>query len=295
MASDIGWDLYRSFLGVLREGSLSGAARALGITQPTAGRHVAALEKALDVVLFIRTQHGLAPTETALGLRTYAEAMESTIASMARAASGHGDGVHGVVRISASDVVGVEVLPPIMAGLREQHPDLKVELVLTNQVQDLLRLEADIAVRQVRPRQEQLIARSTGRIELGLYARKDYLSRCGIPRKMADFAGHSIIGYDRPTDFVRNAGEAFKGFTRDVFSLRTDNDLAQLALIRAGAGIGICHVALARQNAALVRLLPRAFALQLETWVTMHEDLRHVPRCRAAFDALVEGLQQYAS
>lgn len=295
MASDIGWDLYRSFLGVLREGSLSGAARALGITQPTAGRHVAALEKALGVALFIRTQQGLIPTETALGLRTYAEAMESTAASFERAASGSGKGVRGAIRISASDVVGVEVLPPIVTQLREHHPDLKVELVLTNQVQDLLRLEADIAVRMVRPRQEQLIARSIGRIELGLYARKDYLSRCGTPRKMADFTDHSIIGYDHPSDLVRNAGESLKGFTRDVFSLRTDNDLAQLALIRSGAGIGVCQVPLAKRNAALVRLLPRSFSLQLETWVTMHEDLRNVPRCRAAFDALVHGLQKYAA
>jgi DNA-binding transcriptional LysR family regulator len=295
MVFDIGWDLYRSFLGVLREGSLSGAARVLGITQPTVGRHIAALEKALDVALFIRTQQGLVPTETALSLRTYAEAMESTAASMERAASGQGEGVRGVVRISTSEVVGVEVLPPLVTRLREQHPDLKVELVLTNQVQDLLRLEADIAVRQVRPRQEQLIARSIGRIDLGLYAHQDYLRRRGTPRRIADFAGHSIIGYDRPSDLVRNAGESLKGFTRDVFSLRTDNDLAQLALIRCGAGIGVCQAPLAKRNAALVRLLPRSFALPLETWVTMHEDLRNVPRCRAAFDALVDGLQQYAA
>lgn len=295
MASDIGWDLYRSFLGVLREGSLSGAARALDITQPTAGRHVAALEKALDVALFIRTQHGLVPTETALGLRTYAEAIESTAASLERAASGQGEGVRGVVRISSSDVVGVEVLPPIVTQLRAQHPDLKVELVLTNQVQDLLRLEADIAVRQVRPRQEQLIARNIGRIELGLFARKDYLSRHGTPRKVVDLANHSIIGYDQPSDLVRNAGESLKGITRDVFSLRTDNDLAQLALIRAGAGIGACQVAIARRNVALVRVLPKTFSLQLETWVTMHEGLRNVPRCRATFDTLVDGLQKYAA
>ena len=160
MTSNIGWELYRSFLGVLREGSLSGAARALGITQPTAGRHVAALEKALGVVLFTRSQLGLMPTEVALALQTHAEAMESTATSLERAATSQGEGVRGVVRISASEVVGVEVLPPIVARLREAHPALKVELVLTNRVQDLLRREADIAVRMVRPRQEQLVALS---------------------------------------------------------------------------------------------------------------------------------------
>lgn len=293
MTSNIGWELYRSFLGVLREGSLSGAARALGITQPTAGRHVAALEKALGVVLFTRSQVGLMPTEVALALQTHAEAMESTAASLERAATSQGEGVRGVVRISASEVIGVEVLPPIVARLREQHPALKVELVSTNRVQDLLRREADIAVRMVRPKQEQLVARRIGKVELGFHARKEYLLRHGTPRRMEELAGHAVIGYDQPSAFVRNAGKALQGYGREAFSLRTDSDLAQLALIRAGAGIGICQVGLARRNEALIRVLPRTFSMKLETWVTMHEDLRNSPRCRAAFDTLVEGLQHY--
>jgi len=293
MTSNIGWELYRSFLGVLREGSLSGAARALGITQPTAGRHVAALEAALGVVLFTRSQLGLMPTEVALALRTHAEAMESTAASLERAASSQGEGVRGVVRISASEVIGAEVLPPIVARLREAHPALKVELVSTNRVQDLLRREADIAVRMVRPKQEQLVARRIGQIELGFHARKDYLARHGTPRRMEELASHSLIGYDQPSAFVRNVGKALQGYGREAFSLRTDSDLAQLALIRAGAGIGVCQVGLARRREALVRVMPRAFSLKLETWVTMHEDLRGSPRCRAAFDALAEGLSAY--
>lgn len=295
MASDISWDLYRSFLGVLREGSLSGAARALGITQPTAGRHIAALEEVLGTALFTRSQAGLMPTEVAAGLRAYAEAMESTAAALERAATGHGEDVRGVVRISASEVIGVEVLPPILARLRERNPELKVELVVTNQVQDLLRREADIAVRMMRPRQEQLVARRVGQITLGLHAHNDYLARHGTPRNAGELARHSIIGYDRPTPFLRSASKSFQGVTRDTFSLRADSDLAQLALIRCGAGIGVCQVAPARRNAALTRVLPRAFSFQLETWVTMHEDLRHSPRCRATFDALVEGLEGYAA
>ena len=185
------------------------------------------------------------------------------------------------------------MLPPIVARLREQHPALKVELVSTNRVQDLLRREADIAVRMMRPKQEQLVARRIGQIELGFHARKDYLARHGTPRKLEELAAHSVIGYDQPSAFVRNAGKSLKGFHREAFSLRTDSDLTQLALIRAGAGIGICQVGLARRNEALVRLMPRTFSLKLETWVTMHEDLRNSPRCRAAFDALVDGLQRY--
>ncbi|MEG1326632.1 MAG: LysR family transcriptional regulator, partial [Janthinobacterium sp.] len=175
MTNSIAWEYYRSLLAVLQHGSLSGAARALGITQPTVGRHIAALEQALGATLFTRSQLGLLPTEVALALRPHAETMEHTAALMERAASSQGQGVAGTVRIAASEVVGVEVLPPILARLRACHPGLIIELVLSNKVQDLLRREADIAVRMLRPRQEQLVARKVGDIELGLHAHADYL------------------------------------------------------------------------------------------------------------------------
>ncbi len=297
MTSDIGWELYRSLLGVLKEGSLSGAARALGVAQPTIGRHIAALEKALGLALFTRSPTGLLPTEAALALRAHAEAMESTAAALERTAASQGDGVRGVVRITASEVIGVEVLPPIVGRLHEEHPLLKIELVLTNRVQDLLRREADIAVRMTPPRQETLVARRIGRIELGLYAAQQYLARRGTPKSVADLERHSIVGFDQPSAFTRSAGKSLAqgssglpALTRDLFSLRTDNDLAQLAMIRCGAGIGMCQVPLARRDPALVRVLPRQISLPLETWITMHEDLRNRPGCRVTFEALVAGL-----
>ncbi|MER2016384.1 LysR family transcriptional regulator [Pseudomonas simiae] len=291
MVSTIGWELYRSFLGVFREGSLSGAARQLGITQPTVGRHIAALETALGVVLFTRSPNGLLPTALARTLRAYAETMERTAAALERAASSQGDEVRGVVRVSASEVVGVEVLPPILTQLRQTHPHLRVELVLTNRLSDLLQLEADIAVRMVRPSQEQLLARRIGLIEIGLHARDDYLLKHGTPLHMQDLASHSVIGFDQENAFIRSL--AIKGFERSTFACSSDSDLAQLALIRAGAGIGGCQVQLAKRDPRLRRVLPEGFALRLDTWVTMHEDLRNSPRCRVMFDALVEGLQRY--
>ncbi|EJF71022.1 LysR family transcriptional regulator [Pseudomonas sp. Ag1] len=270
---------------------MSGAARQLGITQPTVGRHIAALEKSLNVVLFTRSASGLLPTAVALTLRTHAETMETTAAALERAASPQGPEVRGVVRVSASEVIGVEVLPPIITRLRQQHPHLRVELVLSNRLLDLLQLEADIAVRMVRPSQEQLLAKRIGVIEVGLHARNDYLQQHGTPQSLNDLSAHSVIGYDQESAFIRSL--AVKGFDRSAFSLSSDSDLAQLALIRAGAGIGGCQVKLARQDARLSRVLPDAFALQLDTWVTMHEDLRNSPRCRVTFDALVAGLQHY--
>src|SRR4029077_10757259 len=293
MAADVSWELYRSFLEVLKEGSLSGAARALDMAQPTIGRHIASLEKSLGLALFTRSQTGLMPTEAAQSLRGFAESMQSTAASLERAAASQGAGVRGTIRVTASDVIGVEVLPPIVAALRDQYPELTVELLLTNRVQDLLRREADIAVRMVRPRQESLVARRIGQIRLGLHAHRRDLAPHGTPGSIADLATHSLVGFDQPTAFIRNAGKALAGWRREAFGMRTDSDLAQLALIRSGAGIGVCQAAIARRDDALVRILPKQFSLPLETWITMHEDLRDSPRCRVTFDALVEGLQRH--
>lgn len=284
----MGWELYRTLLAVLEEGSLSGAARALGITQPTVGRHITALEASFRQTLFTRSQTGLLPTEAALALRGYAQAMQSNAAALERAAAGgQGEGAAGTVRVSASEVIGVEVLPPAIVQLRQAHPALKVELVPTDRVQDLLQREADIAVRMVAPKQDMLVARRVGDVEVGMYARSDYLAQYGTPRTFADLAGHALIGFDEETPFVRAATKPFPVWRRDAFSLRTDSSLAQLALIRAGGGIGACQVALARRDPMLVRVLPQHFAVQLPAWITMHEGLRASPRCKTTFDALV--------
>jgi DNA-binding transcriptional LysR family regulator len=106
-------------------------------------------------------------------------------------------------------------------------------------------------------------------------------------------AAHSLIGFDETTEFLRNATKALPGWRREAFAMRADSDLAQLALIRSGAGIGVCQTAIARRDEAIVRVLARQFSLPLETWITMHEDLRNSPRCRVTFEALVGGLQRH--
>jgi hypothetical protein len=165
--------------------------------------------------------------------------------------------------------------------------------VLTNRVQDLLRREADIAVRMTHPKQETLIARRIGRIEVGMHATREYLANHGTPVSVFELAQHTLIGFDQETAFIRSARKHAPLLSREKFSLRTDSDLAQLALIRAGAGIGICQVPIAKRSDALVRVLPRQLALHLETWITMHEDLRNRPSCRVTFEALVLGLQRH--
>jgi DNA-binding transcriptional LysR family regulator len=287
------WSLYRSFLAVLQEGSLSGAARALGLTQPTIARHIEALESAVGFELFTRSQQGLAATEGALELKPYAESLAATTAAMVRVASGQGRGVRGTVRVSASEIVGAEVLPAILASLREKHPELEIELVLSNAVDNLLRRDADVAVRMVQPVQEALVVKRLGNVTLGLYAHRRYLDRAGLPRTLKSLRNHSMIGFDRETPAIRSMRQRVPDFESIRFALRTDSDIAQLMAIRAGFGIGICQAALARRDADLKRVLPAAFGLKLGVWIAMHENLRSTPRCRVVFDGLATGLMTH--
>lgn len=284
------WDVYRSFAAVLEARSLSGAARALGLTQPSVARHVAALEQAVGGALFVRSPRGLSPTDRALALRPHAEALVAAATALRRAGSGAPDRPEGVVRVSASHAVGILHLPGILAALRRAHPRLVIELALTDTVDDLLQRRADVAVRMVAPAQQALVARRVGAVTLGFHARRDYLARRGTPAGWADLAAHDLIGFDTETEFIRAAMRHLPGIDRAGFALRTDSDAAQMAAIQAGYGIGICQTVLAARDPALVRLLPDLFALDLPIWVVMHEDLRDLARCRAVFDALADGL-----
>lgn len=295
MSEPSDWDHYRSFLAVLTAGSLSAAARALGLTQPTVGRHVHALEQAVGSTLFLRSPQGLIPTETARAMMPYAETMAATAAALMRTATASSSLPRGSVRISCSEVMGIEVLPPILAELKQRYPELEIELSLSDEVEDLMKQEADIAVRMVAPTQEALVSRRIGAIPIGLYAHRRYLEHHGVPRSTADLSGHSLIGYDRRLPYIRAALKDRPDLSALAFGMRSDSNLAQFAMIRAGAGIGLCQTPLGRRYPDLVEVLPGRLQLPLETFVVMHENVKTTPRCRVTFDALVEGLLTYLS
>lgn len=282
-----GWDLYRTFEAVLRTGSSSAAARVLGLTQPSVSRHVDALEQAIGRELFVRSQRGLTPTAAALDLKPYAELLATTASALLRTAEGSAGEIAGTVRISASEVVSAEHLPPMLSRLRQRHPALSFELSASNTVDDLLQRQADVAVRMVRPVQQSLVARKVAPIAVGLYAHADYLARRGTPAGLSALAEHDVIGFDTETPAIRALAEHYPEFNRAAFALRVDSDVAQLAAIRAGFGIGVCQVPVAARDPQLVRVLAASFAVDLEVWIVMHEDLSNSPRCRATFDALV--------
>ena len=164
------------------------------------------------------------------------------------------EAVKGTVRISASEIMGAEVLPPMLAELRRNHPTLEFELALSNTLDNLLRRDADIAVRMVEPAQEALVVKKLGTVSLGLHAHKDYLARTCAPTGFSDLAEHSLIGFDRETPAIRGMRSRVPGADALRFSFRADSDIAQLRAIKAGFGIGICQVGLAKQNPDLVRL-----------------------------------------
>ena len=293
MEIDPNWEWYRTFLNVMETGSLSAAGRVMGLTQPTVGRHIELLEKALALKLFTRAFDGLVPTDAAIELKPYADGLATTTAALRRVASSHGAGVRGTVRLTASEIVGVEVLPPILAALRSEHPALTIELMLSNNVDDLLHREADIGIRMLQPTQDALVAKHIGGIEVGLYAHERYLAAHGSPESMEALADHAMIGFDQENAFIRSLQERFPIFARAALAFRADSHLAQLGAIRAGFGIGVCQSGLAAKDPALVRLLKPHFSWKLDTWVAMHEDLRHSPRCAVTFEALAKGLASY--
>ena len=291
-AAEPSWDFYRTFLAVLEHGSLSAAARELGLTQPTVGRHILALEQSVGAELFTRSQQGLLPTDTALVLKPYAETLASTAAALLRAASGSKDKVSGTVRISASEVIGAEVLPPILAALQARYPDLIVELSASDTVEDLLQREADIAVRMVAPAQEALLARYIGIISLGLFAHRSYIERHGKPETVEELRRHKLIGFDRQTAYIRMMTKRYPVLEGVSFSFRSDHTIALHNALRVGIGIGFLQIPLANRDPNLVQILPE-IKVEIETWIVMHENLKTSPRCRVTFDALVAGLLDY--
>jgi DNA-binding transcriptional LysR family regulator len=285
------WDLLRSFEAVVRTGSLSGAARALASTQPTIGRHIELLEQQLGTALFVRSRRGLTPTETALDLLPHAQAMAAASAALLRTASGEREDDRGTVRLAASEVVGGEILAPLLARFADDHPGIAIELVLDNRAEDLLKREADVAVRMFRPTQGALIARKIADVPVGLFAHRSYADHHGLPAILDDLRDHRMIGPDANQAQLAMLETLGLAVGRETFGVRTDSDLAQHALLRAGAGIGGMQRHLAGRDPDLVPVLADQLTLPLEMWLVMHEDLKASHRVRLLYDFLAPALR----
>ena len=287
MSKTLSWDDQRAFLAVLEHGSLSAAARELGVAQPTVRSRVEALETALGTSLFTRTANGLIPTESARALGGPARAMAHASELFVRSASAPPGEFAGTVRVSVSDFIGIEVMPAMLAQIRRTRPHISIELVLSNSPADIPGQEVDIAVRMSPLRQGSLVARKVGSIPLGFFASTDYVAAHGLPRSMAELSAHDLIGPDRARTDLETAASLSTDFDRARFVLRTDSHPAQAAAARAGVGIAVMQVPVGLRDPVLVPVLPELTVASLDTWIVTHDDLRHVPRVRVVFDELV--------
>ena len=284
------WSLVRSFLAVLEKGSLLAASRDLQLSQPTIGRHVAELESQLGLVLFDRNGRGLLPTEAAYHLAESARIMQSGADQLARNVLGADLGASGTVRITASQPVSCYVLPPLLAQMRLSLPDVQVELVASNEVSNLLRREADIAVRMVQPQQASIIARRVGKVTLRACAHQDYLRRRGVPRQPNDLLAHDLIGGDRNDDTLK--GFAAQGLVvgREQFAFRADDLIVVWQAVRAGLGVGFVSEHLIRSDPAVIPVLPKLKIEPLPVWLAVHKEIRTSKRIRAVYDFLADAL-----
>jgi DNA-binding transcriptional LysR family regulator len=283
------WNLLAAFLAVMRTGSLSAAARDLQLAQPTVRRKIESLEAALGAPLFTRAQNWLTPNEAAKQLMPQAIAVETAFHVFQRSAISRVSANEGVVRLTASLVFSTEILPPLLAELHQREPGITIELHATDDVEDVLRREADIAIRLTEPKQDALLMRKVRNIEIGLFANAScFGAGQPLPLNPHDIVDYPFVWSDKSRDI--DQAFALAGLPQPkVFSIRTDNTNVQLAAIKAGLGIGVCQTLLG-EAAGLLRVLPDVSAF-LPCYIVMHEDLRHFPPAQTVFGFLVDALK----
>ncbi len=280
------WALWRSFAAVVEQGSLSAAARALGLSQPTLGRHIEALEHQLGSALFERTLTGLRPNDTALRLYEHVQVANKALAEAIMVADGANAELAGTVRITASVITSHYTLPQILAQLRTEFPAISIDLVPSDSPENLLIREADIAVRMFRPTQLELITRKIGESAIMCCAHQSYLDRRGTPARFQDLHDHDLIGFDR-SDLLISAARALGAtLSRDDFCLRSDSQSAIWELAKAGLGISFGQKILIESTPGMVALMPELDIPPLEVWLTTHRELFTSRRIRVIYDRL---------
>lgn len=286
----IDWAKIQSFVAVAEHGSLSAAARATGASQPTLSRHIATLEEELGLRLFDRTSEGLVLTDSGAEIFSNAESMSESANQIGLIASGRSQEISGSVRIAVSDTVARYTIPPMLCALRKAEPRIAIELVASNDTNNLLKREADIAVRMYRPTQNDVITRKVGEMRLGFFANKTYLDARGRPSTPEDLRAHDVIGFDQNDGLIQGFRRGGIAIDRSAFSLRTDALFVHLDFILAGWGIGLAHVDVGEAEESLERVLPDLAVPPLEMWLTAHAELRTSPRIRRVYDFLADAI-----
>ena len=286
----IEWTLLRSFLAVIETGSLSAAATRIATSQPTLSRHVRELERVIGVTLFTRSVHGLEPTEAALSLIDDARAMGKAAQALTLKAQGRSQQLTGTVRITASVIVANLVLPPILVALRDTEPSIQIEIVASDFTQNLLRRDADIAIRMIDPTQNALIARKLGEAPIGMFGARPYLARRGRIENWDDLTAHDVIGFDRDDAIIKACAAHGHSAKRDYFPVRCDDQMLYWNLLLAGAGVGFAQILVAGRHPELERVDIDVRLPSMPVWLVTHEEVRSNARIRRVADFLAEAL-----
>lgn len=290
---NVDWSLIHSFLATARAGSLSAAARQTGISQPTLGRHIRALEARLGGPLFQRQAGGQRLTSLGADLVPMAEAMEAAAARLSLvAAAARKPGLTGVVRITASRIVAHHLLPPLLADLRLREPGIELELVPSDTSENLLFHEADIALRMYRPTQADVIARHVTNLPMNLYAAPSLLARHGRPQTVEQLLALPFVGFDRNDLILRMMAGLGISRRRDDFALRCDDQLVYWNLVRAGAGVGAMQAAIAGSDPGVERIAPFVPLPDLPLWLATATPLARAPRVKRVWEHLATGLSR---
>lgn len=286
------WNRTRAFLVTAEEGSLSAAARSLGVTQPTLGRQVTALEEELGVALFERVGRGLELTPSGLELVEHARAMGEAASRVSLAASGRSQSIEGTVCITASEVTSAFVLPPILDALRQAEPGISVELIASNSVRDLRRREADIAIRNSRPTDPSLIVRKLRDDTVGLYASQAYLTKIGTPRSAAGLSKASFIGFEENERFLEWLQGLGLNITARNVPITCGNHVVQWELVKQGLGIGVMLSRVGNAELLVRKAAPWLSPFSFEVFMVSHRELKTNRRVRLVFDFLVQELER---
>jgi len=282
----VNWDDARVFLAVCRASTLRGAARILNVDQATVGRRIAALEKSLGATLFLRTSDGYALTAVGEAALKSVEKMEGSALELERQIQGLDDRLTGSVRVSTTDSLAIDFLIPAIACLHEQHPDVQVQLDASTQILSLAKREADIAVRNTRPDNPDLIARRIARWPVGLFAAQAYVDDHGVPEPGTAFEGHDLVVYQ--PYLKKDLTLVSEPLTRGRIVATLSSSLLVRRSIAAGLGVGEIPVYMGERD-GLVRIWPQRVRPEpYDVWLVTHADLRHTARVRAVIEQIVE-------
>jgi DNA-binding transcriptional LysR family regulator len=282
------WNHARAFLAIAQEGSLSAAARALHQSQPTLGRQLSALEQELNIVLFERVGRSLVLTPAGASLVDHVSAMRDAAEQVSVTASHRSDLIEGPIAITASDVFSAYLMPSILTELRRIAPKLQIKVVAADGLQNLLRREADIAIRHVRPTEPELIARLVAQGLGHFVCSKSYLERFDRPQSLEDMNNHEFIGFGDPDQFIQHANSVGLSLTQDNFKVRSNNSVVAWEMVRSGLGLTIMDGRVIEKFPEMVPLLEDTQAFEYPIWLTTHRELHHSQKIRLVYDLLAE-------